>query len=95
MILGYKDKKTRQFADGKFVKAFSGFESQAVKRLVVLDAATCLDDLRALPSNHLEMLSGRMKGSYSIRINKQWRICFDWGDGANGPSGVEIIDYHG
>lgn len=94
MILSYKDKKTQQFADGKFVKAFSGFEMQVVKRLSVLDAATCLDDLRALPSNHLEMLSGNFKGVYSIRINKQWRVCFEWPDGANGPSDVEIIDYH-
>lgn len=95
MILGYKDKKTQQFADGKFVKAFSGFEMQAVKRLVILDAAICLDDLRALPSNHLEMLSGRMKGCYSIRIKKQWRICFEWLEGAIGVSEVIIIDYHG
>lgn len=94
MILSYKDKKTQQFADGKFVKAFSGFEMQVVKRLSVLDAATCLDDLRALPSNHLEMLSGDLKGVYSIQINKQWRVCFEWPDGANGPSDVEIIDYH-
>lgn len=94
MILNYRDKKTRQFADGKFVKAFSGFDIQALRRLSILEAATCLDDLQMLRSNHLEGLSGNRNGQFSIRVNLQWRICFEWPDGDIGPSNVEITDYH-
>jgi proteic killer suppression protein len=53
-----------------------------------------LDDLRALRSNRLEALKGDRAGQYSIRINMQWRICFEWPRGASGPSNVEIVDYH-
>ena len=94
MILSYRDKKTRAFADGEFVTAFQGFERQASKRLDILGAAGSLDDLRALPSNRLEALSGDRAGQFSIRINQQWRICFEWPGGAQGPSNVEIVDYH-
>lgn len=94
MITNYRDKKTEAFADGRFVKEFQGFEQQAVKRLAVLDAATSLNDLRALRSNRLEALGGDREGQYSIRVNMQWRICFEWPDTAAGPSGVEITDYH-
>ena len=58
----------------------------------MLDAAKTLEDLTIPPSNHLEMLSGDRKGQYSIRINKQYRICFVWHDGA--ANDVEIVDYH-
>ncbi|MEQ8656379.1 MAG: type II toxin-antitoxin system RelE/ParE family toxin [Hyphomicrobiales bacterium] len=61
---------------GGFVKAFSGFEDQAGRRLAILNAATSLDDLRALPSNRLEMLRGNRAGQYSIAINQKWRLCF-------------------
>lgn len=94
MILSYRDKRTRAFADGAFVRAFSGFSRQAYKRLEILDAATRLEDLRGLSSNRLEALKGDRKGQCSIRINDQWRICFEWAQGANGPSNVEIVDYH-
>ncbi len=94
MILGYKDKKTEQFASGRFVRAFQGFEKQAAKRLAILNAATDLATLRALPSNHLEALRGDRAGAFSIRINAQWRLCFEWSDGSPGPSNVEIVDYH-
>lgn len=94
MILSYLDKRTEQFANGKFVRAFQGFERQGWKRLEILDAATSLVDLASLPSNHLEALRGQRAGQYSIRINQQWRICFQWPDGAIGPSNVEIVDYH-
>ncbi|MGH6636328.1 MAG: type II toxin-antitoxin system RelE/ParE family toxin [Gammaproteobacteria bacterium] len=56
--------------------------------------AATLQTLRALPGNRLEALSGDRAGQYSIRINEQWRICFEWPDGAPGPSNVEIVDYH-
>jgi toxin HigB-1 len=77
MILSYRDKRTRAFADGEFVHQFSGFSKQAYKRLEILEAATTLDDLRGLPSNHREALKGGRKGQFSIRINMQWRICFE------------------
>ncbi len=94
MIVGYKDKKTEQFASGKFVKAFQGFESQAARRLAMLNAAPSLDTLRSLPGNRLEALKGDRAGLYSIRINQQWRICFEWPEGQSGPGEVEIVDYH-
>ena len=94
MILSYRDKKTERFAKGEFVKAFSGFEAQAARRLAILNAAPSLETLRALPSNRLEALRGDRAGQYSIRVNDQWRLCFEWPDGQAGPSAVEIVDYH-
>ncbi|HEX3876320.1 MAG TPA: type II toxin-antitoxin system RelE/ParE family toxin [Bryobacteraceae bacterium] len=94
MILGYRDKRTRDFAGGKRVKAFSGIERAARMKLDRLEAATGLTDLAALPGNRLEALVRDRKGQYSIRINDQWRICFEWPGGAPGPSNVEIVDYH-
>lgn len=94
MILSFKDKRTESFARGEFVREFQGFDRQGWKRLDILDAATSLADLRMLPSNRLESLKGDRAGQYSIRINMQWRICFEWPEGTAGPSNVEIIDYH-
>ena len=94
MIQSYRDKRTKEFAEGKRVKEFEGLRRQAEKRLDILDAATGLPDLQALPSNALEAMKGDRKGQYSIRINMQWRICFEWPEGQSGPSNVEIVDYH-
>lgn len=94
MILSYRDRKTERFARGEFVKAFQGFEDQAARRLSTLNAAPSLDTLRALPGNRLEALKGDRAGQYSIRINQQWRVCFEWPAGQTGPSNVEIVDYH-
>jgi proteic killer suppression protein len=94
MILSYRDKRTEAFSKGEFVRDFQGFVAQANKRLEILEAATSLEDLRALPSNRLETLRGNRVGQYSIRINQQWRMCFKWPQGANGPSDLEIVDYH-
>lgn len=94
MIQSYRDKHTKEFAEGKHVKEFEGFRRQAEKRLDILDAATGPPDLQALPSNALEGMKGDRKGQYSIRINMQWRICFEWPEGQSGPSNVEIVDYH-
>ena len=94
MILSYKDKRTEQFALGEFVRAFQRFEHQAARRLSILNAAPSLETLRALPSNRLEALRGDRSGQYSIRVNQQWRICFEWRDGQSGPDNVEIVDYH-
>jgi toxin HigB-1 len=94
VILSYRDKRTREFAAGRRVKAFSGVERSARLKLDRLEAATSIRDLAALPGNRLEALTGDRKGQYSIRINDQWRICFEWVGGAPGPSNVEIVDYH-
>jgi toxin HigB-1 len=94
MIQSYRDRRTKRLADGEHVKAFSGFARQAMKRLDRLDAAESLQDLAALPGNRLEALSGDRAGQYSIRINDQWRICFEWQNGSPGPENVEIVDYH-
>lgn len=94
MIVSFRDKRTQRFAQGDFVKAFSGFERQAQMRLDRLEAATSVRDLAGLPGNRLETLSGDRAGQFSIRINDQWRICFEWPAGSNGPSNVEIVDYH-
>jgi proteic killer suppression protein len=94
MIVSYRDRKTKRFADGKYVREFSGFPRQAELRLERLEAATSLKDLAALPGNRLEALKGNRQGQYSIRINEQWRICFEWPSAASGPINVEIVDYH-
>jgi proteic killer suppression protein len=93
MILSFRDKRTRELAEGNRVKAFSGFERKAELKLDQLEAATSLLDL-SLPGNRLEALEGDRQGQYSIRINDQWRICFEWPKGSPGPVNVEIVDYH-
>jgi proteic killer suppression protein len=94
VIVSYRDKRTADFAAGKRVKAFSGIERAARLKLDRLEAAVALKDLAVLPGNRLEVLKGNRKGQYSIRVNDQWRICFEWTEGAPGPSNVEIVDYH-
>ena len=94
MILSYRDRKTEQFASGEFVRDFQGFAQQSEKRLAILNAATSLNDLQALPSNRLEALRGDRAGQYSIRINQQWRVCFEWPSDELGPKNVEFVDYH-
>ena len=94
MILSYRDKRSREFAAGKRVKAFSAIERSARLKLDRLEAAVSIRDLAALPGNRFEGLSGDRTGQYSIRINDQWRICFEWAEKAPGPSNVEIVDYH-
>ena len=94
MILSYRDERTRDFATGKRVKAFFGIERAARLKLDRLEAAASLKDLAALPGNRFEALKGKRKGQYSIRINDQWRVCFEWHDKSSGPTQVEIVDYH-
>ena len=94
MIISFRDRRTARFARGEIVREFSGFARQAETRLDRLEAATGLQDLRAFPGSRLETLRGDRAGQYSIRINDQWRICFEWPEGALGPSEVEIVDYH-
>lgn len=92
MIQSFGDRRTERFFAGQRVRAFEGFAEQAAKRLTVLHAAESLEDLVKLRSNRFEYLSGDRKGQCSIRINRQWRICFRWG--ADGVHDVEIVDYH-
>ena len=94
MIVDYRDRRTRDFAIGKRVKAFSGIERAARLKLDRLEAAVSLEDLAALPGNRFEVLKGDRKGQYSIRINDQWRVCFEWPEKSPGPTNVEIVDYH-
>jgi proteic killer suppression protein len=93
MIVSYCGKNTKDFIDGKRVKAFSGIERAAENKLAQLDAATVLADL-VRPGNRMERLKGDRKGEYSIRINDQWRLCFEWPKDSSGPLNVEIVDYH-
>jgi proteic killer suppression protein len=94
MIVSYRDKRTRDFAAGKRVKALSGIERPARLKVDRQESAVSLMDLAALPGNRLEALAGGRKGQYSIRINDQWRICFEWPGRSPGPVSVEIVDYH-
>jgi proteic killer suppression protein len=75
------------------VQAFDSIRRKSEMKLDRLDAATKISDLD-LPGNRLERLKGDRKGQYSIRINDQWRICFEWPTGSPGPANVEIVDYH-
>ena len=94
MIVSYRDKRTREFAAGERVKAFSAIERSARKKLDRLETTLSLRDLAGLPGNRLEALMGTRKGQYSIRINDQWRVCFEWPEKSLGPVNVEIVDYH-
>ena len=92
MIRSFRDSATaRLFAD-EDVPRFRAIERQARRKLLLLDGAGKLDDLRQPPGNRLEALKGDRRGQHSIRINDQWRICFEWRD--DGADLVEIVDYH-
>ena len=94
MIVSFRGKETAAFAAGKRVKAFSGIERAARLKLDRLEAALTLSDLAVLPGNRFEALKGNRKGQYSIRVNDQWRVCFEWPERSPGPTNVEIVDYH-
>ena len=90
----YRDKRLQQFADGYRVRDFQSFEQQLKKRLAILEDAQSRDDLRLLRSNHFEALIGDRRGQFSIRINRQWRLCFEWSESENRPFNIEVVDYH-
>ena len=93
MIRSFADRTTeRFFRDGVCPARWRAFETVAARKLDMVDAAVRLDDLRSPPGNQLEALKGDRRGQYSIRINRQWRVCFHWTP--EGPEGVEIVDYH-
>lgn len=91
MIRTFKCKLTQALYEGDELRQFRSFQAQAERKLQMLDNAVELLDLRSPPGNMLEKLSGDRSGQYSIRINKQWRICFVWLDE---PTEVENTDYH-
>ncbi len=93
MIKSFASKETGKLFKRQFSRKLPKTIHQTARRkLEMLDAAEVVQDLRIPPSNHLEKLLGKRKGQHSIRINIQWRICFQWrkGDAYN----VEIVDYH-
>ena len=91
MIKNFKCKHTQALYEGNSPKQFRTFQAQAERKLQILDSAVELFDLRSPPGNRFEKLGGDRQGQYSIRINKQWRVCFSWSDE---PYDVEITDYH-
>jgi toxin HigB-1 len=93
VLRSFADKETeRVWRRERVRKLDQDTQRAALRKLLILDAAETLDDLRVPPGNRLEKLKGDRAGSYSVRINQQWRICFSWTDA--GPDGVEIVDYH-
>lgn len=92
MIVSFKCKDAEKLASGKRVKRFVNFERVALRKLRQLQVADKLSDLKVPPGNMLEALVGDREGQHSIRINKQYRICFCWTKA--GAEDVEIVDYH-
>lgn len=93
MIISFGDKDTqRLFEDERPKKLPSTILRAAFRKLILIDAAKEINDLRSPPGNRLEKLSGDLVDFYSIRINRQWRIIFQWTD--EGPENVTIVDYH-
>lgn len=92
MIRSFKDAATARLFSDEDVPRFRAIERQARKKLLLLNAAGSLNDLRSPPGNRLEALKRDRAGQHSIRINDQWRICFVWRD--DGAENVEIVDYH-
>jgi proteic killer suppression protein len=95
MIRSFRDRKTEEVfqRERERVPALHpDVQRLAQRKLVILDAAESLQDLRLPPGNRLERLSGDRAGQHSIRVNDQWRICFHWRDGD--AHDVEIVDYH-
>jgi len=92
MIRSFKSRDTEELFEGGSPRKFRSFQTQAERKLQMLDSANNLNDLRVPRGNRLEKLSGDRRGQHSIRINDQWRVCFRWRDDAAWD--VEIVDYH-
>ena len=93
MIKSFADKRTAAIFAGYAVRGLATqIQRRARAKLLMIDAAGRLDDLRVPPGNRLEALRGNRQGRHGIRVNDQWRICFTWRDGE--ARGVEIVDYH-
>jgi len=92
MIKSFRDKDTEALFEGRCSRRWKGIRRVAELKLIQLNAAATLDFLRAPPGNCLEALKGDRAGEFSIRINDQWRVCFNWA--AGDVYDVEIVDYH-
>jgi proteic killer suppression protein len=92
VIRSFADADTERLFNDEDVRRFRAIERQARRKLLLLSTATSLADLRVPPGNRLEALAGDRAGQHSIRINRQWRICFRWTGGD--AYDVEIVDYH-
>ena len=93
MIKSFRDKRTASLAGGTVPKGIpADIARRAVVKLFLLDTVTRVEDLRVPPGNELEKLRGDRAGQYSIRVNRQWRICFVWRDG--NAYDAELVDYH-
>ena len=92
MVKSFRCAETQSLFETGKSRRFGSISKVATRKLAMLDAATTLAFLRSPPGNQLEALGGDRKGQHSIRVNKQWRVCFRWTDA--GPEGVEIVDYH-
>ena len=93
MIKSFNCKETEKIFNFRYSKKLpQDIQQRALRKLRMLDAAESINDLRVPPGNRLEELGGNRKGQHSIRINSQWRICFNWHD--NDVWKVEIVDYH-
>ena len=92
MIRSFRDAEARKLFNDEFSRKYQVIERVAQRKLTALDEAETLQDLAALPGNHMEALKGDRKGQHSIRINDQYRLCFVWADGQ--ATDVEIVDYH-
>jgi len=93
VIRSFRDKDTeRAWRRQRARRLDEGTQRMVLRKLLLLDAADVLDDLRVPPGNRLEKLKDDRSGSHSIRVNQQWRICFRWTEA--GPEDIEIVDYH-
>jgi len=92
VIRSFRCRDTEALFEDRFVRRFQFLERVARRKLEMLNAATSLSVLSQIPGNRLEALKGDRAGQYSIRINDQWRLCFEWVDGDS--FNVEIVDYH-
>ena len=92
MIKGFRSRETEMLFNTGRSLMFQSVEKVAIRKLEVLNAATDLGELAINPGNQLEQLKGARAGQYSIRINRQWRLCFKWSNGD--AEDVEIVDYH-
>lgn len=92
MIRNFRCKATEKLFDDEFIPRFQAFHRAARKKLEMLHAAETLEDLALVPGNRLESLRGDREGQHSIRINRRWRLCFEWR--STGACAVEIVDYH-
>lgn len=93
VIRSFRDSETQKIFERSRSRRFSaGVQKLALRKLLVVDAAESLDDLRVPPGNRLQKLKGSREGQHSVRVNDQWRVCFVWKDGD--AHGVEVVDYH-